>query len=130
MKGLIFVLIILLALSIANNYILYKKKTNEKQNFNYVDTNILPDNIGFINYTFFYNKDLKFNKCHKNDLKNKDNSAKKPYMKIILDDHIANLKKKFLNKCVILSNNNNSELNIEDHQILILNSLSKKKIIN
>ena len=127
MKGIIIVLIILLALSITNNYLLYKKKTsNHKLTFNYIDTSYLPSNIGFINYTFFYNKDDKYKMCHVDDFRKNKNSSKEPYMKIELNDLIKNLKKKYINKCAIIKNESNEQLNISDNQILILNSLSKK----
>ena len=60
------ILLILLTLSIINNFLMYKYGYRNECPTSYVKTSGLPSNIKFKTFTFFY-KDKPFNKCLKED---------------------------------------------------------------
>ena len=66
MNNVIIILLILLTLSIINNYIMYKYGIQKECNKLYVKSSQFPDNIKFKTITFFY-KNKPFKKCIKED---------------------------------------------------------------
>ena len=126
MSQLFFIIILfLLLLSILNNYFIYNQKYPIPINSTYlINTNDLPNNIKFKTYTFFYNKNNIYDKCHIDDFKTINNNTKRPYMEIILKDHIDFLNKTYPSKYYILENNNNDNIiNIADYQIELLGKI-------
>ena len=66
MNNIIIILLILLTLSIINNFIMYQHGIKKECNKLYVSSENFPDNIKFKTVTFFY-KDKPYKKCIKED---------------------------------------------------------------
>ena len=82
MKIIIYILLFLLIVSIANNYILHfyqnKDKNSQESSVNFlVEPSKLPENIGIMSLYIFYDKTKKYDKCHQNDQFDKDDSSNK-----------------------------------------------------
>ena len=124
MTWFIMILIILVFISTINNFIMYKK-TESKINCPNEFISYKKDNLKFRNITFFY-KDKIYEKCKKNDYKDKidsDNIQRYQY-DVIIDDLINYIKKKYKNKIYIIeNNNNNTQLNISDQDFTNINTL-------
>ncbi len=66
MNNIIIILLILLTLSIINNFIMYKYSIEKECGKLYVNSSQLPSNVKFKTFTFFY-KDKPYKKCIKQD---------------------------------------------------------------
>ena len=80
----------------------------------------LPDNIEYKNITFFYKK-KPYNKCYKDDLRNKINSKEEKRYEgnMILNDCLQNIKKEFPSSIYYLENQSNSSfINLNDEDLL------------
>lgn len=119
-------MIILLIISIINNYIMYQRKINILQCPNKIINSIgLPDNTEYQNITFFFKK-KPFNKCHKDDLRNNINSQNENRYQgeMVLRDILNKIKKqnsKFLYYAI--NDDNSSVVNLSDENIIDINYL-------
>ena len=121
MTFIIILLIILLTISISNNYLLYQRKAVigncPKAIINDIN---LPENTAYKNVTFFYKK-KPYNMCHKNDLKNNiDCKLQKRYEgEMFIENILSNIKNKHSNRIYYLVNKKNSStINFSDQNIL------------
>jgi hypothetical protein len=122
MKIIIYILLFLLAVSIANNYILHNYQTKNinipiKENTNLIYPSQLPSNVGIASIYVFYNKDKKYDKClasEKNDV-NKQKNGQIPLVLIKLKEAINEIYKKTNNKCYIILDENNKNMNLNNY---------------
>ena len=87
---------------------------------NLINNLTLPDNTEYKTITFFYKKN-KYNKCYKDDLKNKINSEKENRFtgEMHLNNILNNLKNKHSNVIYFIENKDNqSRINLSDENIL------------
>jgi len=121
MKIIIYILLFLLIVSIANNYVLHyyqneEGKNNEsKQNDYLVEPSKLPSNMGILNLHIFYNTDTKYEKCHELDQIDNDNSFEKSAMAVNIKKIIADIYKKNNNKCYVVKTFNNEKTNLNKY---------------
>jgi hypothetical protein len=121
MKIIIYILLFLLVISIANNYILhyYQSEDNIKlpdQSITYlVEPSKLPENIGIMSLYIFYDKDTKYNKCHEMDKLENSDSSDKSAMLINIKKIISDIYNKNDNKCFIIKRNNNEKINLNEY---------------
>jgi hypothetical protein len=126
MYGIILILLFLLIISLINSYLLYldESKSNQHGQTTLIDTSLLPQNIGFTNYTIFYNKNDLFNMCHvsKKDVSNK------PFIDIIFQDLVNKVIKKYPNRTLVIADQKNSStIDISPHTdtLTVLDGLTK-----
>lgn len=113
MKALIYILLFLLIVSVANNYVLHKYQL--KQNTNdckLILPNNLPSNIGIVRFYVFYNKDQKYNKCFINDNKKMSNA---PYFMVKLNNVVDDIYKATDDKCYIVTKKDFDEVNLNNY---------------
>ena len=117
MKNIIYILLFLLVVSIANNYILHyhtkKIQSVEDDNIYLVNPSKIPDNIGIMSLYIFYNKDDKYGKCHESDQLDNSDSSNKSSMDVNIKKIIGEIYSKNNNKCYIIKkkSNTNADLN-------------------
>lgn len=113
MKALIYILLFLLIVSVANNYVLHKYQL--KQNTNNCKLtlpNNLPSNLGIVRFYVFYNKDQKYNKCFINDNKKMANA---PYFMVKLNNVVDDIYKATDDKCYIVTKKDLDEVNLNNY---------------
>jgi len=131
MKIIIYILLFLLVISIANNYILHyyqsedKKKLPDQSIDHLIEPSKLPENIGIMSLYIFYDKDTKYNKCHEMDKLNESDSSDKSAMLINIKKIISDIYNKNDNKCFIIKKNNNEKINLNEYLEKAI-----KKIVN
>ena len=129
MTFIIIILVILLIISIANNYMMYQRKINIAQCPKTIINNInLPDNTEYQNITFFYKKNP-YNKCYKDDLKNniKSENEKRFQGDMIIRETLNNIKNKHSDKIYFMVNDDNTSIiNLSDENILGIKYLPDK----
>jgi hypothetical protein len=116
----------LLIISLINNYLMYNNKIifNKKGKKEYIDSNYIPDNIGHITYTIFFNRNKYPNVCH---IKNNQNDIKnnKPFSEILFDDHIDILLKNHYDKLYIIKNDKNiNNIKLNEEQAKSISNIS------
>ena len=118
MKIIIYILLFLLIVSIANNYVLhyYQNKeaiSNSKEEINYlVEPSKMPSNLGILNLHIFYNTDNKYEKCHELDQLDNQNSFEKSAMAVNIKKIIAEIYKKNNNKCYVVKTFSNEKADL------------------
>ena len=110
---------ILLSLSIINNYYMYYFCYNESCPSKYIYNQNIPQNLNFKTITFFY-KDKKFKKCHRDDYKITDIPIRQEG-EMILKNILENVNNK--NIKYIINESNSSTLNISEKEYLKLRNL-------
>lgn len=121
MKIIIYILLFLLIVSIANNYVLHyyqndEEKSNEPKQNNYlVEPSKMPSNLGILNLHIFYNTDTKYEKCHELDQLDNDNSYEQSAMAINIKKIIAEIYKKNNNKCYVVKTFNNEKTDLNKY---------------
>ena len=116
----------LLIISLINNYLMYNNKIifNKKEKKEYIDSNYIPDNIGHITYTIFFNRNKYPNVCH---IKNSQTDIKnnKPFSEILFDDHIDILLKNHNDKLYIIKNDKNiNNIKLNEEQAKSISNIS------
>tara|TARA_B100001248_G_C27102666_1_gene327709 strand:+ start:204 stop:596 length:393 start_codon:yes stop_codon:yes gene_type:complete len=115
MKIIIYILLFLLIVSIANNYILhyYQNEEGNKdkkiENIYLVEPSKIPENMGLLNLHIFYNTDIKYEKCHQLDQIDNGNSFEKSAMAINIKKIISDIYKKNNNKCYVVKTFSNEK---------------------
>ncbi|VVU94856.1 hypothetical protein CPAV1605_581 [seawater metagenome] len=126
MKIIIYILLFLLVVSIANNYVLHKYQNNEYAiavNPDIISPSELPKNIGIVSLYFFYNKDKKYNKCLANDKNQK--VGENPLALVQLQDAIDEIYKKTNNNCyIVVKDNNKDNFDLKTYLPAALNQIS------
>ena len=126
MTFIIILLIILLSISISNNYLLYQRKAVIGNCPKVIINDInLPENTAYKNITFFYKK-KPYKMCHKNDLRNNiDCKLQKRYEgEMFIENILSNLKNKHSDMIYYLVNNQNkTTINFSDQNIIDLKHL-------
>ena len=120
MKIIIYILLFLLIVSIANNYILHfyqnKDKNSQESSVNFlVEPSKLPENIGIMSLYIFYDKTKKYDKCHQNDQFDKDDSSNKSELQVNMKKIISDIYKKNNHKCYIIKKNTNENTNLDKY---------------
>ena len=118
MKIIIYILLFLLIISIANNYILHYYQIEEDNNKpsesnHLVEPSKLPENVGILTLHIFYNKDEKYQKCHESDQLTEKSSHDQAAMLVNIKKIIADIYKN--NKCYIVKNNSNEKNNLNKY---------------
>ena len=119
MKNIIYILLFLLVVSIANNYILhYHNKQNqiiEDDKKYLVNPTKIPDNIGIMSLYIFYNKDDKYGKCHESDQLDNSDSSDKSSMDVNIKKIITEIYNKNNNKCYVIKKNSNTTADLNKY---------------
>lgn len=121
MKIIIYILLFLLIVSIANNYVLHYYQNEEKginesnEKNNLVEPSKMPSNLGILNLHIFYNTDTKYEKCHELDQLDNDNSYEQSAMAINIKKIIAEIYKKNNNKCYVVKTFNNEKTDLNKY---------------
>lgn len=108
---------------------MFQRKINNIECPNKIINNInLPDNTEYQNITFFYKK-IPYNKCYKDDLKNKiiSENEKRLQGDMILRDSLNMIKNKYSDKIYFLVNDDKSSIiKLSDENILGIKYLPDK----
>lgn len=119
------ILVLLLIISITNNYLIYQKKSVIGSCPNkLIEKN--PDETEYINISFFY-KRKPYNKCYKNDLANNINSKEVTRYsgEMIINEMLNNLKNKYQDDIYYFINKENkSTINLSDNDLINIRNLS------
>lgn len=111
MYVIVVILLFLLIISLINSYLFFYKE-NHIPNIGLIDISLLPQNIGFTNYVIFYNKNDKYNMCHKT----KKDLSNKSKIQVMINDIMKNFYEKYHNDCFIIADNkNSSNIDIEPY---------------
>jgi hypothetical protein len=119
--------ILLLIISLINNYFMFNNKFNLAKSIEsteYIDSHYIPNNIGYTTYTIFFNRNKYPNVCHINNEKN-DKKYKKSFAEILFDDNINDLLNNHNDKLYIIKNKNNiNNIKLNEEQAKSISNIS------
>ena len=120
MNIILIVTVLLLIVSLINNFFLYNNSFKASKENLYIDESYIPNNVGYATYTLFYNRYKYPNVCF-NDSDNKN----LPFAEIMFDKHVNEILNKHLDKLYIIKNNKNvNNIKLNEDQAKALSVIS------